>query len=211
MANQLKQYLTNNRDKLIFITLVIVLAGGGKYLYERYQTDRREEARDLFVQSQNMLLFPGQADDRTRAHSQAGAQFRKISQDFSKLPISAPAALYEASSHINQGQYDQSLAVLRAFIEKSTSEEAGPWEAMAERSICYSIELSGRLEEAEKAYEDLRAKDLQWLSHNELKFGQARCLLELNRTKDAKKLLNQILEDDPKSYWGQMASTLIAL
>ena len=152
-------------------------------------------------------------DYRRRAGSEAAltsaktsADYRKVAADWSGTPAAGTAFIRLAEELRNEGKPAEAAQALREFLAKHPLH---PLRVPASHALASSLETAGKFDEALAAYQQFAS------AHGRSAFaplaftGQARVLIALGRTDEARKVLESIEQKFPGNPLMREASMLL--
>ncbi len=162
--------------------VLLALAGAGLVLAQQ----RRQAERA----SQNLLA------------AQTPKQWESLLEQYPRSPTAPIARLALATSHYNEGAYDQALAAYGLFLDRYPKHVMAP---AAELGKVQCLEARGEIEAALNGYSLFAiARPTHELLPQAL-FGKARCLQLLQRFAEARAIYEDYIAAHPEGDWTAQA------
>ena len=164
--------------------LVLGIAG----YYWKSGQDRRENSAAEKLAQANELFW--RADyDRSRQIA------REVSSQYSGTPSGTDALRISGDNAYWRGNWKEAIADYRAYLKANNS---GLIASTVKRSLAYALESDRQYAEAVTVYTGLVGV-FERESSGEMLVAAARCQIALNKTEEAKALLQRVIDEFPDS------------
>ena len=129
-----------------------------------------------------------------------------VASEFSSTPEAPLALLRIASMQCHDGRFDIAAERYAEFLSKHAKHELAP---IARLGLAFTDEAQGKFDSALSSYEAFLADDPGYLESAAL-LGKARALALLQRTEEARTVLDSVTANKPNTAWATSAEELKA-
>ena len=161
---------------LLIAVAVMVLVGGGGYLYLRSQRTQEDQAAGQLAEA-SVVFWQGDYNRSLQVAKQAYTQYPSTRSGIDAHRVAGDAAFW-------LGDFRNAVSEYRRYLDKVKSGELAD---AARRSLAYSLESNGQTQDAAKEYDTLVDR-FDRSTSAELLTGAARCYRRLNQPAEIKRL-----------------------
>jgi tetratricopeptide (TPR) repeat protein len=180
------------RIMLIALAVIAVVVGGG-YLYLRSQKAQEDAAAGQLAEA-SVTFWQGDYNRSLQVAKQTYTQYPSTPSGIDAHRVAGDASFWI-------GDFRSAVSEYRRYLDKVKSGELA--EAVR-RSLAYSLESNGQMQDAAKEYDGLVGK-IDRITSAEMLGAAARCYQQLHQPAEAIKRLERVTKEFGDTYYAQAA------
>ncbi len=202
-------FVKDNTENLLITVIIVGVIIVLIPLYFNHQVDNEMRAATMLNQAMSLSMQPvdqGQFKTMGEKYKQLGQQYADIVSNYPRTTAGKMALLDEA----NAAYYAQDYAKAGALFEQALAkfQDMPLWLTIKERlGNCY--EQQQQVDKAIATYQEILKDNPDYFAKASVNLSLAHCYLALNKTAEARALLQQQAAQ-PKSFWTTASGQLLA-
>ncbi len=202
-------YIQENRQRLMALGLVIVVAAAGTGLWKVRQSRLERESLNMFYTALRTMQNSSRSQDPAVGYENALASFLDLADTYAGTQAGKAALYYAAACTYRLNRYDEAVERYRLFLSKA-GDALSYLRPFALAGIGYAYEARGEYSRAIEWFE--KQRDDTSVGRQPLALlSMARCYEAQGNSAQACSLYKTFLEQQPSSSFRELAKAKTAL